>query len=104
MLFACPVSFGNPMIVLKCTQDKLLSVLQSVSGIVERRHALPLFQNVLVRGLASATPNFVSLLRSLTSAPRTPKKFHLQVANQTEPLNQNMGFFSAQKLNMRNAP
>jgi hypothetical protein len=103
-LFAGPVSFGNFMIVFKCTQDKLLSVLQSVSGIVERRHTLPLFQNVLLRGSASTTPNFVCLLRSLTNTPRTPQKFNLQLANQTEPLNQQMGFFSAQKLNMRNAP
>ncbi len=37
------------MIVLKATQDKVLSVLQSVSGIVERRHTLPILANVLVR-------------------------------------------------------
>ena len=37
------------MIVLKATQDKLLSVLQSVAGIVERRHTLPILANVLIR-------------------------------------------------------
>ena len=37
------------MIVLKATQEKLLSVLQSVSGIVERRHTLPILANVLIR-------------------------------------------------------
>ena len=37
------------MIVLKTTQDKLLAVLQSVSGIVERRHTLPVLANVLIR-------------------------------------------------------
>jgi DNA polymerase-3 subunit beta len=37
------------MIVLKATQDKFLSVLQSVSGIVERRHTLPILANVLLR-------------------------------------------------------
>src|SRR5574343_283190 len=37
------------MIVLKATQAKLLSVLQSVSGIVERRHTLPVLANVLIR-------------------------------------------------------
>ena len=37
------------MIVLKATQDKVLSVLQSVSGIVERRHTLPILANVLIR-------------------------------------------------------
>ena len=37
------------MIVLKATQEKLLSVLQSVAGIVEKRHTLPILANVLLR-------------------------------------------------------
>ena len=37
------------MIVMKATQDKVLSVLQSVAGIVERRHTLPILANVLIR-------------------------------------------------------
>ena len=37
------------MIVLKATQDSVLSVLQSVAGIVERRHTLPILANVLIR-------------------------------------------------------
>ncbi len=37
------------MIVLKATQEKLLGTLQSVSGIVERRHTLPILANVLIR-------------------------------------------------------
>ncbi len=37
------------MIVLKETQDKVLSALQSVAGIVERRHTLPVLANVLIR-------------------------------------------------------
>jgi len=37
------------MIVLKSTQDKVLAALQSVSGIVERRHTLPILANVLLR-------------------------------------------------------
>ncbi|HPR42989.1 DNA polymerase III subunit beta [Ottowia sp.] len=37
------------MIVLKTTQDKLLAVLQSVAGIVERRHTLPVLANVMIR-------------------------------------------------------
>ena len=36
------------MIVLKTTQDKVLAVLQSVAGIVERRHTLPILANVLL--------------------------------------------------------
>ncbi|WP_372661134.1 DNA polymerase III subunit beta [Hydrogenophaga sp.] len=37
------------MIVLKSTQDKVLAALQSVAGIVERRHTLPILANVLLR-------------------------------------------------------
>jgi DNA polymerase III subunit beta len=37
------------MIVLKATQEKLLAQLQSVCGIVERRHTLPILANVLLR-------------------------------------------------------
>ena len=42
------------MIVMKTTQEKILSVLQSVSGIVERRHTLPILANVLVRKTGSS--------------------------------------------------
>ena len=37
------------MIVLKAPQQHLLEALQSVAGIVERRHTLPILANVLVR-------------------------------------------------------
>lgn len=37
------------MIVFKSTQDKVLAALQSVAGIVERRHTLPILANVLIR-------------------------------------------------------
>ena len=37
------------MIVLKSPQEKFLSALQAVSGIVERRHTLPVLANVLLR-------------------------------------------------------
>ena len=42
------------MIVLKATQDKVLAVLQSVAGIVERRHTLPILGNVLIRKTGNA--------------------------------------------------
>ena len=42
------------MIVLKTTQEKVLSVLQSVAGIVERRHTLPILANVLIRKTGSS--------------------------------------------------
>jgi DNA polymerase-3 subunit beta len=41
------------VIVLKATQDKVLAVLQSVAGIVERRHTLPILANVLIRKTGS---------------------------------------------------
>ena len=37
------------MIVLKAAQAKLLEAVQSVAGIVERRHTLPILANVLLR-------------------------------------------------------
>ena len=40
------------MIVLKATQDKVLAVLQSLAGVVERRHTLPILANVLIRRTA----------------------------------------------------
>ena len=42
------------MIVLKSTQKEVLTVLQSVSGIVERRHTLPILANVLLRKTGAA--------------------------------------------------
>jgi len=41
------------MIVLKASQDNVLSALQSVAGIVERRHTLPILANVLIRKTGS---------------------------------------------------
>lgn len=109
------------MIVLKSSQDKLLSVLLSVTGIIESRNkllsvfrsvtgiievrkVLPLEPNDLALGAVSADICCMNLLRSLSNGALTPQKFHGQIANQAAPLIQNMGFFSAQKLNMRNAP
>ena len=40
------------MIVFQSTQDKVLAALQSVAGIVERRHTLPVLANVLIRKAA----------------------------------------------------
>jgi DNA polymerase-3 subunit beta len=42
------------MIVFKSTQDKVLDALQSVAGIVERRHTLPILANVMLRKTGSA--------------------------------------------------
>jgi DNA polymerase-3 subunit beta len=37
------------MIVFKSSQDKILAALQSVAGIVERRHTMPILANVLIQ-------------------------------------------------------
>jgi DNA polymerase-3 subunit beta len=37
------------MIVLKATQAQIVASLQSVAGIVERRHTLPILANVMLR-------------------------------------------------------
>jgi DNA polymerase-3 subunit beta len=37
------------MIVLKATQEQIVASLQSVAGIVERRHTLPILANVMLR-------------------------------------------------------
>ena len=42
------------MIVFKAAQEQVLSALQSVAGIVERRHTLPVLANVLMRKTGSA--------------------------------------------------
>lgn len=42
------------MIVFKATQDQVYSVLQSVSGIVERKHTLPILSNVLLQKVGSS--------------------------------------------------
>ena len=54
------------MIVLKDNPRQSLSVLQSVSGIVERRHTLPILANVLIRktGGACSSPPATSKSRS----------------------------------------
>ncbi len=41
------------MIVLKATQEQILAALQSVGGIVERRHTLPILANVMLRKTGS---------------------------------------------------
>ena len=57
------------MIVLKATQDKVLAVLQSVSGIVERRHTLPILANVLLRKHGSQI-QFTTCLLYTSPSPR----------------------------------
>ena len=43
------------MIVLKATQEQIVASLQSVAGIVERRHTLPILANVMLRKTGETT-------------------------------------------------
>ena len=48
------------MIVLKASQENIVAALQSVVGIVERRHTLPILANVMIQ----KTPQSVQLTSS----------------------------------------
>ncbi|KQO26381.1 hypothetical protein ASF11_01340 [Acidovorax sp. Leaf76] len=99
------------MIVLKATQDKVLAVLQSVAGIVERRHTLPILANVLIR----RTPHFdVMELEMCPAAVELPARhsaevftlFSRPIAKLKQALVLNLprtSYFSS-KVNGRNAP
>lgn len=104
------------MIVLKAPQDQVLAALQVVSGIVERRHILPVLANVLNRPcralsvyeeflrLASELPPLPRLLPMLPPPPpavgivSTPIKLRLGRVRELRR------FFGATKVNARNAP
>lgn len=94
------VLFGNPMIVFKFTQERTLRTLEVLVAMVEQR-MLPM---QLTREASPAPPRHAELLRVLMASTQTSPKSHSPRASQVEPLNHCMGFFSAQKLNMRNAP
>ncbi|MBL0421273.1 DNA polymerase III subunit beta [Ramlibacter sp. AW1] len=71
------------MIVLKATQDKVLSVLQSVAGIVERRHTLPVLANVLIRktgdGVQFTTSDLEIQIRTTAELGGDPGNFSTTV-------------------------
>lgn len=95
------------MIVLKATQDKILSVLQSVAGIVERRHTLPVLANVLLRRtgvvdsgkvISPVASQLAVFRQSLTSASLGGRSSWATLGARPN------GFYSASKANLRNAP
>ena len=59
------------MIVFKSTQDRVLAALQSVNGIVERRHTMPILANVLIR-------------KSQAHVELTTSDLEIQIQNQTD--------------------
>ncbi len=54
--------------MIKAKRDELLAPLAAVSGIIERRHTLPILSNVLIDGSAE-TLSFLAT----EPCPRTPK-------------------------------
>ena len=95
------------MIVLKATQEKVLSVLQSVAGIVERRHTLPILANVLLRKSGvidsgqknSPVANCLIFFHQLLAPVPSRRGSGLAFLSA-----RSTGFFSASKANLRNAP
>jgi hypothetical protein len=81
------------MIVLKSTQEKLLSILQSVCGIVERQY----MPRVIVKVLKRPTDVIDHNLTSSTVARRRGPMAMTCVIRLS-------GFFSSSKANLRNAP
>lgn len=107
------------MIVLKETQDKILKVLQSVAGIVERRHTLPALANVLLcntDSVAAFEPNKTARaaaqffrpasLQLQTGAAYGHMAIFLKACRQgfLSVSRGLVGFFSSSKTNLRNAP
>ena len=112
------------MIVLKATQDQILSVLQSIAGIVERRHTLPILAKVLLRNadgegarlVGVYVPNKIARAAATLFRPvcsqlqRVPATGHFVMGLKSFrqgliAIGRNLvGFFSSSKANLRNAP
>jgi len=110
------------MIVLMATQEKILSVLQSIAGIVERRHSLPVLANVLLRngGLHESDEAYEPNKTARAAAQLfRPASSQLQIGFASVQLTIGLkslpqgraavgrgfvGFFSSTKANLRNAP
>ncbi len=95
------------MIVLKATQDKIPAILQSAADIVERRHTLPVLNKVIIHktgaDLTVLEPRPTALRPSASNAYQFTG---LQAARNwaISALPRCIGFFSATKANLRNAP
>ncbi len=104
------------MIVLKAPQDQVLGALQAVSGIVQRRHRLPVLANVLnvpsrtlsvyeeFLRLASELPSLPRLLPDLPPPPPAVGMVPPPIKLNLGRIRELRGFFGATKVNARNAP
>lgn len=88
------------MIVLKATQDAVLSILQSVAGIVERRHTLPILASVLSQKTYTtpAAPKASASKAYLSTGLKAVRNRAMSVVASC------VGFYSSSKANLRNAP
>lgn len=110
------------MIVLKAPPAPVLQALRAVSGILDRRHTLPILANVLIRGRANNNlydDDFAMRGTRMTSA-QSPLAFAPRLTESAGPsiklafigslewvrrcVRQLSGFFCASKVNARNAP
>ncbi|MGN6829108.1 hypothetical protein [Paucibacter sp. M5-1] len=96
------------MIVLKDSLDKVLSALQAVAGIIERRHTLPIFVELFSNRCKSLAAIF-------NAGPENRRSLRLLPLRKPAPKPNNghsivilaralAGFFSPAKVNARNAP
>ncbi len=88
------------MIELKATQDKVLAVLQSIQSIVERRHTLPSLDKVIIHKAITNPTTAKPIVRSAhpVAALMAARNRDLSAVPRS------IGFFSASKANLRNAP
>ena len=95
------------MIILKATQDKFLSILQTLAEIVERRHTLPILANVLLRKAGAGAVELTNhaMARQVHVCPPllAPGAWRGSSGLLISKSRSN-GFFSASKANLRNAP
>ena len=99
------------MIVLIATQDKVLAALQSVAGIVERRNTLPILANVLFRKRGASiavgiceSKNSESTISQIFRILRSQACASKGLQGSKVKISRPIGFFSAVKTNLRNAP
>jgi hypothetical protein len=98
---------GKTLIVLKATQEKILAALESVAGIIDRRVSSPILDKIIIRG------NCQHLIRNSCFANANKQKTsQLLLPSQSVAINtwskvapkRASGYFTATKLNLRNAP
>jgi hypothetical protein len=98
---------GKTLIVLINTQEKILAALQSIAGIIDRRVSSPILDKLIIRG------NRQHLIRgSCFAKTNNPRTLQLLLPSQSVAINtwskvapkRASGYFTATKLNLRNAP